>query len=81
MSLTIDNDPANRVGDRLLAAFGLLDDAAPIFGDAQAVPGAGMPEVYAVVASNCLAHGGRHVVDEVENLPDECRHLLEAPAE
>jgi len=37
-----------------------------------------VPEGHAVVASNCLAHGRRHVVDEVENFPNECRHLLEA---
>ena len=40
--LTLDVDPTNRVWDRLLAAFGLLDDAAPIFGNAKEVPGAGV---------------------------------------
>jgi DNA-binding CsgD family transcriptional regulator len=42
VALTLDGDPAHRVWDRLLAAFGLLDDAAPIFADAAAVPGAGV---------------------------------------
>jgi DNA-binding CsgD family transcriptional regulator len=41
-TLSLDVDPANRFWDRLLAAFGLLDDAAPIFGNATAVPGAGV---------------------------------------
>ena len=35
-------DPSNRVFDRLLACFGLLDDAMPIFGDSRGVPGAGV---------------------------------------
>ncbi len=37
-----------------------------------------VPQSHAVVESNCLSHGRRHVVDEVENFPDECRHVLEA---
>ena len=40
VGMSLDRDPANRVWDRLLACFGLLDDAAPVFGNAQAVPGA-----------------------------------------
>jgi len=39
---TLDSDPSNRCWDRLLACLGLLDDAAPVFGDVQAVPGAGV---------------------------------------
>lgn len=35
-----------------------------------------LPE-HAVVLANCLAHGRRHVVDEVNNHPDICAHLLE----
>lgn len=47
-----DTDPANRTVDRLLACCGLLDDAPPVFGDAQAVLGAGVLfAVPAVVAS------------------------------
>lgn len=37
-----------------------------------------VPDGHAVVESNCLAHGRRHVVDEAANFPAECRHLLEA---
>jgi hypothetical protein len=36
------------------------------------------PRGHAVVESNCLAHGRRHVVDEIDNFPAECRHVLEA---
>src|SRR3990170_3547242 len=42
VAMTLDVDPSNRVWDRLLACFGYLDDAAPIFADAKAVPGAGV---------------------------------------
>jgi transposase len=35
---TLDTDPSDRSGDRLLAALGLLDDAAPLFGSAPCVP-------------------------------------------
>jgi prepilin-type processing-associated H-X9-DG protein len=37
-----DDDPADRKWDRLLAYLGLLDDAAPLFRDGQAVPRAGV---------------------------------------
>jgi transposase len=40
--MSLDVDPANRYWDRLLACFGLLDDATPIFGDASDIPGAGV---------------------------------------
>lgn len=36
-----------------------------------------LPKDYAVIIANCLSHGRRHIVDEVENFPDECRHVLE----
>jgi transposase len=37
-----------------------------------------LPREHTVVLGNCLAHGRRHIVDEVENFPAECRHVLEA---
>lgn len=37
-----------------------------------------VPKGHAVVESNCLAHGRRNFVDEVDNFPRECRYLLEA---
>lgn len=36
-----------------------------------------LPKGHPVVLSNCLAHGRRHFVDEAENFPAECRHVLE----
>ncbi len=39
---SFDADPANRQQDRLLAYLGFLDDAAPMFGSALAVPRAGV---------------------------------------
>jgi len=39
---SLDNDPSNRLFDRLLARAGLLNDAAPLFRDGSAVSGAGV---------------------------------------
>lgn len=36
-----------------------------------------LPEEHAVVLANCLAHGRRHVVDEIGNHPELCAHLLD----
>ncbi|MEO8185278.1 MAG: IS66 family transposase [Deltaproteobacteria bacterium] len=36
-----------------------------------------IPTDHDVILSNCLAHGRRHIVDEVENFPDQCQHVLE----
>jgi len=36
------------------------------------------PARHAVIEDNCLAHGRRHIVDEADNFPAECRHVLEA---
>jgi len=40
-SFTLDHDPRDRRGDRFLARAGRLDDAVPLFADAQCVPRAG----------------------------------------
>lgn len=49
---TLDSDPSNRWMDRLFARLGLLEDAAPLFGSATAVPRAGvLLAVPALVAS------------------------------
>ena len=42
LPFTADADPADRKWDRFLAYLGLLDDAAPLFRDGQAVPRAGV---------------------------------------
>jgi hypothetical protein len=41
-SLTIDRDPSDRRGDRTLARIGLLEDAVPLFADAEQLPRAGV---------------------------------------
>lgn len=52
---SFDADPANRQRDRLLAYLGFLDDAAPMFGSALAVPRAGvLLAVPALVQSGVL---------------------------
>jgi hypothetical protein len=35
------------------------------------------PANHDVILSNCAAHGRRHIVDEANNFPGECRHVLE----
>ncbi len=51
--LSLDGDPSNRSLDRVLACMGLLHDAAPVFADACAVPGAGV-----MFAIPSLVHSG-----------------------
>lgn len=41
-SWTIDSDPHDRSGDRALARMGLLEDAQPLFAEAEALPRAGV---------------------------------------
>ena len=36
-----------------------------------------LPKGFQVLEANCIAHGRRKVVDEANNFPEECRHLLE----
>ncbi len=54
---TIDCDPADRSGDRVLARQGLLDDAVPLFGDHVELPRAGVLLAIPVLQ----AHGGLEV--------------------
>jgi hypothetical protein len=54
---TIDCDPADRSGDRALARLGVLQDAAPLFGDHQELPRAGVLLAVPVLQ----AHGGLEV--------------------
>ncbi len=42
VSVAFDSDPMDRSVDRAMAAFGLLDDAAPLFASATGVPRAGV---------------------------------------
>lgn len=39
---SVDTDPGDRRGDRLLACLGLLEDAAPLFGSGTGIPRAGV---------------------------------------
>jgi len=38
------------------------------------------PHGHVVIEDNCLAHGRRHIVDEADNFPAKCQHVLEAIA-
>ena len=51
--MSLDCDPSDRTFDRLLAYLGLLDDAAPLFGEGRSVPGVGV-----LVALPCLVESG-----------------------
>lgn len=54
--LSLDRDPADRSGERLLARLGLPEDAAPLFGASTQVPGAGvLLAMPALVASGVLS--------------------------
>ena len=56
VSFSLDRDPADRSGDRLLAQLGLLEDAAPLFGASTEVPGLGvLLAMPALVDSGVLA--------------------------
>ena len=50
---SLDTDPMNRSGDRLMACLGLLDDAAPLFGSQTHLPRAGV-----LLALTPLVHSG-----------------------
>ena len=36
------------------------------------------PKEFAALLANCLAHGRRQFVEQVENFPEECRHVIES---
>ncbi len=54
LAMSLDVDPMNRALDRLLAACGYLDDARPMFGSADAVPGAGVLVAVPVLVASGL---------------------------
>ena len=52
---SMDSDPTDRRADRALACTGLLQEAAPLFGDTEQVPGGGVLLALPLVAgSNIL---------------------------
>jgi hypothetical protein len=54
--ISLDHDPQDRTVDRVMACLGLLDDAAPLFGPATSVPGAGwLLAIPALVESGVFA--------------------------
>lgn len=36
-----------------------------------------LPKEHATVSANCLTHGRRKFVENIENFPEECRHVIE----
>ncbi len=36
-----------------------------------------LPKAHSVVPSNCIVHGRRQIVDEIDNYPAECRFVIE----
>jgi len=65
VAMSLDSDPANRIWDRLLARFGLLDDAAPVFGNAKAVPGAAVLSAVPVLVANGVFRMAHQVYGEI----------------
>jgi hypothetical protein len=65
VAMSLDRDPANRVWDRLLACFGLLDDAAPVFGNHKAVPGAAVLGAVPVLVANGIFRIAHKVYGEI----------------
>jgi hypothetical protein len=63
--LSLDFDPRDRTWDRLLAAFGFLDDAAPVFADAKAVPGAGVLFALPAVCASGIFRVARQLYGEI----------------
>jgi transposase len=64
-SMSLDVDPGNRTFDRLLACFGLIDDAAPIFSDAHAVPGAGVLLSVPLLVQSGVFHLARKLYGQI----------------
>jgi DNA-binding CsgD family transcriptional regulator len=65
VAMSLDIDPTNRLWDRLLACFGLLDDAAPIFGNAKAVPGAAVTCAIPVLVASGIFGIARKIYGEI----------------
>lgn len=65
VALSLDRDPANRVWDRLLACCGLLDDAAPVFGNAQLVPGAAVLSAVPVLVASGVFRVAHKIYGEI----------------
>lgn len=62
---TMDSDPLNREGDRLMARLGLLEDAAPLFADARAVPQAGVLLAIPALVRSGLVETGEQIYGSI----------------
>jgi hypothetical protein len=62
---SFDRDPADRSLDRLWACLGLLDDAAPLFGEARAVPGAGVLLALPLLVASGIFRVARSLYGEI----------------
>jgi transposase len=65
MPMSLDHDPSDRTFDRQLAYAGLLDDAAPLFRDGAAVPGAGVLLALPCVIASGLFSISRKLYGEI----------------
>jgi hypothetical protein len=61
LPFTMDDDPADRRWDRLLAYLGVIDDSAPMFRDAQTVPHAGVLLALPALLSTGVLDAAREV--------------------
>ena len=65
MPMSWDRDPADRSVDRVLAAVGLLEDAAPMFRDGAQIPGAGVLLAIPALIESGLLHIARKLYGEI----------------
>ena len=65
LAVSADLDPANRSSDRLLAALGLLDDAAPLFRDGEHVARAGVLLALPAIAAIGVVDTARDVYGSI----------------
>ena len=66
---SFDNDPLDRSLDRLFAAFGLLDDALPLFAPATNVPRAGVLLAIPALEASGLLSIAKEVYGSIVSLP------------
>ena len=65
MPMSWDRDPADRSVDRVLAAVGVLEDAAPMFRDGAQIPGAGVLLAIPALIESGLLHIARKLYGEI----------------
>jgi transposase len=65
VAMCLDVDPADRIWDRMLAALGLLDDAAPLFANAKAVPAAGVLCALPLLVPSGIFHSAHKLYGEI----------------